>query len=497
MRIGRWVGIILGLLLLSLGLRLGLEASPAKKRIALIIGNSQYQNLRPLVNPRNDAQAVARVLKGLGFTLIGPTDGVYYDLNEEAFLAARNELERRAAGAEIVLVYYAGHGMQGKTGPYLLPVDVPKVTQNTDMERVIRRSIDLQETLQLLDGKASLVVAVFDACREIAEFRAAGLGGIRGIERVRTSGRNRVIAYSAASGQVVPDGDSEHSLYTKKLLDYLAQPGLEVGDLFRRVSYEVGQQYDQQPEVLVQGVPPGTYYLVPPVEKEPPVPPVAIISVPAPTVAPSVPTAPAVTPPAPVPPAPAVVVTPPPAALPPPPPAPPENKAAQQAYQVALNQYTQAGKAFNALVRRTEGKTPTPAEVRQQAQDAARKAEQASNYEQATAQIALARQQLTDEEKAFRARRLEVHLEATKVLLEKRRIVAARRVLADAKPWDSSGAIEAFRRGQTDLFQTVARGFLDKGEWGKAQLVIDDLGQWDPKAPEYSSLKAQLKLRRR
>lgn len=164
---------------------------------------------------------------------------------------------------------------------------------------------------------------------------------------------------------------------------------------------------------------------------------------------------------------------------------------------MALNQYTQAGTAFRALVRRTEGKTPTPAETRRQAQEAARKAEQASNYEQATAHIALARQQLADEEKAFRARRLEVHIEATKVLLDRRRVAAARRALADAKRWDSGNTVDAFRRRQTDLFQTVARGFLEKGEWSKAQLVIDDLGQWDPDAPEYQSLKAQLKARRR
>ena len=92
------------------------------------------------------------------------------------------------------------------------------------------------------------------------------------MERVRGYGRNRIIAYSAASGQLVPDGSGKHSPYTEKLLASLGQPGLEVADLFRKVSYEVGQQYDQQPEVLIQGVPLGTYYLAQDAPKPVPVP---------------------------------------------------------------------------------------------------------------------------------------------------------------------------------------------------------------------------------
>ena len=43
----------------------------AEKRIALVVGNSAYQNVSKLDNPRNDAALMADTLRGLGFTLIG------------------------------------------------------------------------------------------------------------------------------------------------------------------------------------------------------------------------------------------------------------------------------------------------------------------------------------------------------------------------------------------------------------------------------------------
>ncbi len=255
-------------LLLPVVLAVLLHPALAAERVALVIGNSDYQFLRKLSNPRNDAQAVAEKLRMLGFSLIGPseTGGVYYNLSEADFLKVRNELARRAAGAKITLLYYAGHGFQGTDGPYLLPVDAPKPAQAEDLEQLTRKSISLEQTLQRLDGKGELTIAVFDACRELSELRSAfrdsGLGETRGLDRVRSVGRNRIVVYSAAAGQFAEDGSGTvHSPYTERLLAYLAQPDWEVADMFRQVATEVGRNNGQQPEVLIQGVPPRTWYL--------------------------------------------------------------------------------------------------------------------------------------------------------------------------------------------------------------------------------------------
>lgn len=252
------------------------SAAGAAERVALVIGNGGYQFLRPLTNPGNDATAVAAKLAGLGFALVDakgrPAKGAVLDLGGDAFLLAVKGFAQAAHGAEIALIYYAGHGMQIDGRSYLLPIDVP----GSDIDLIQRNSLALDGVLKRLDGQAQLTLAVFDACREIPELapalgqakRDTGLGAVsfRGLGRVQQPGRQRIVAYSAAAGQLAPDGFGKpHSPYTQALLAELDRSGVEVGDLFRQVAYRLGQgQGGQEPEVLIQGVPPGRFYLLPP-----------------------------------------------------------------------------------------------------------------------------------------------------------------------------------------------------------------------------------------
>ena len=62
-----------------------LVSSPAlaEKRIALVIGNSNYQNVPRLNNPANDARLMADTLRGLGFVLVGAEAQI--DLDKASF----------------------------------------------------------------------------------------------------------------------------------------------------------------------------------------------------------------------------------------------------------------------------------------------------------------------------------------------------------------------------------------------------------------------------
>ncbi len=244
------------------------------ERIAIVIGNSDYQQIKRLKNPAKDARSVAARLAELGFTLIG-RDGkksgkAVLNLDENSFHLTLRHFAVRAEGAEIALIYYAGHGMQDARQSYLLPVDVP----GGDVELVIRNSIGLDSLLKRLDGKAELTVAVFDACREIPDLddaigeltRDSGIkpSELRGLARVKSKGKSRIVAYSGAAGQLVKDGQGSHSPYTDILLQELQNPGGEVDDVFQKVAWNFGQRYGgQNPEVLIQGVQPGRFYLSP------------------------------------------------------------------------------------------------------------------------------------------------------------------------------------------------------------------------------------------
>ena len=51
----------------------------AETRVALVIGNSAFQNVPVLPNSKNDARLMAETLRGLGFSLVG--DGPQIDLD--------------------------------------------------------------------------------------------------------------------------------------------------------------------------------------------------------------------------------------------------------------------------------------------------------------------------------------------------------------------------------------------------------------------------------
>ena len=108
------------------------------KRVALIIGMSDYQHLSSLANPVPDAKAIAAALKAHGFEV-----SENYNLDRADLLDALESFEREAQGAEVALVYYAGHGME---------VDGKNVVAPTDME------IDMQGQEVAQERRARQVV---------------------------------------------------------------------------------------------------------------------------------------------------------------------------------------------------------------------------------------------------------------------------------------------------------------------------------------------------
>jgi uncharacterized caspase-like protein len=100
----------------------------AEKRVALVLGNSAYQNVPPLANPVNDAALMAQTLKNAGF------DVVDFRQNLPALETRRalREFADKASGADIAVIYYAGHGIEVDGGNYLIPVDA-KLERDNDI----------------------------------------------------------------------------------------------------------------------------------------------------------------------------------------------------------------------------------------------------------------------------------------------------------------------------------------------------------------------------
>lgn len=228
----------------------------AETRVALVIGNANYQNAPPLANPLNDAEDVAVSLRRFGFEVI---DG--RDLDKREMERALARFGRLAQDADAALFYYAGHGMQYRGQNYLLPIDA-KLEDDFSVQFETTRVEDIVDVL----GRARGVrILMLDACRNnpLVTKLAGSSRGVTisaGLTRIERS-QGLLIAYATQANQVAVDGRDRNSPFTSAFVKEAQEPNVEIGQLFRRVAAKVNEQTRgaQTPELSVSLL--GEFYL--------------------------------------------------------------------------------------------------------------------------------------------------------------------------------------------------------------------------------------------
>src|SRR5829696_6291940 len=81
-------------------------AQAQQARVALVIGNSAYEAVPQLLNPRRDADAVAKALREVGFRV-----RLDNDLSDGGVRRALRDFAAEAASSDWAVLYYAGHGI--------------------------------------------------------------------------------------------------------------------------------------------------------------------------------------------------------------------------------------------------------------------------------------------------------------------------------------------------------------------------------------------------
>lgn len=226
----------------------------AEKRVALVVGNSNYKNVGPLTNPRRDAEAVAATLRGIGFQVVmAHTDLGYTEFNE-----TMRAFGREAVGADWAMVYYAGHGMEIGGQNYLIPTDA-KLTSDKDVQY---EAIPLDNVLNAVTGAKKLRIVVLDACRDnpflqkMARTITASRSLGRGLASIDPDS-GTFVAYAAKAGQVAQDGDGANSPFVTSLVRLMQTPGVELNKVFRLVRDDVLRETKRQQEPFFYGSLPG------------------------------------------------------------------------------------------------------------------------------------------------------------------------------------------------------------------------------------------------
>lgn len=215
---------------------------PPEKRLALIIGNSAYQIGQTLKNPVNDAKLMAETLSDLSFEVIVRTD-----LGKQEMETAIKEFTKKMPGYNVILFYYAGHGIQIDGINYLIPVDA--ILQEKSDCRFEAVSINLVvEEFEKYPDNTNIVI--LDACRS-NPFRSWGRGGNmeeNGFRAINPSS-GTIIAFATSEGATASDGYDENGLFTEELTKQMtvAQP---IESVFKKTRIEVEKKskYSQSPQ---------------------------------------------------------------------------------------------------------------------------------------------------------------------------------------------------------------------------------------------------------
>lgn len=219
-RNARWVLGLRGIVLALAVLMLALTSPSHARKVALIIGNSAYENTAQLPNASNDAVLIADAARNAGFdnVIVGN------DLDIEGFRAALREFSSNADGADVAMVYFAGHGIEGSGKNWLIPTDA-KLDSARDLPY---ESIDLDLVMQSLSG-AQVRIAVLDACRN-NPFGNSWRSGTRAVTRglIGVEADDVLVIYAAAPGQTASDGEGQNSPFATSLARRLPEPDVPV-----------------------------------------------------------------------------------------------------------------------------------------------------------------------------------------------------------------------------------------------------------------------------
>lgn len=206
------------------------------ERIALVIGNDEYDSVPPLRKAVEDSLSMAGVLEKAGFRVTSLKNATYREIVKSV-----DKFSREIKPDDQAVFFFAGHGVQLRSGNYILPVDVD--SENESM--VERTSYSLDDITFLLGRhRSGFQLIIIDACRDNPfPTKTRSFGNTRGLIPVEPV-KGQMVMYSASRGQQAldrlgPNDNNRNGVFTRKLVTKLLTPGLSALQVIRDVQDEV------------------------------------------------------------------------------------------------------------------------------------------------------------------------------------------------------------------------------------------------------------------
>jgi TPR repeat protein len=214
------------------------------KRVAFVVGNGAYKAVPALENPKNDALAVSKALRKVGFEVV-----TAIDLDRAAFDKSVETFIRSLSDAELSVFYYSGHGVEVGGENRIIPVDAILATEaSLEVETISLQTIMLQ-----MRNNSRAQLLYLDACRDNPFSVKKFLVGADQIKKQVGRGLSKqdasvgsLIAYATEPGNIALDGDSINSPFTAAVLRHSFVANVDVQTALMQVTRDVWESTNEK-----------------------------------------------------------------------------------------------------------------------------------------------------------------------------------------------------------------------------------------------------------
>uniref|UniRef100_A0A8C1QH17 Mucosa-associated lymphoid tissue lymphoma translocation protein 1-like n=1 Tax=Cyprinus carpio TaxID=7962 RepID=A0A8C1QH17_CYPCA len=199
----------------------------ATDKVALLIGNLNYNNHPGLMAPTMDVHELANLLQQLGFRVVS-----LLDLTLQEMQTAIDKFLQLLDRGVYAVFYYAGHGYEHSGRNYLVAIDAPRPYRTENCVCVQKVMHNMQ------NKKAQLNIILLDTCRKWYKQK----GPLSDIKPSAPLG-NTVYGYATsedAEAFEVQDGGKSSGIFTKYLNKHVLKPE-RVTHVLEQVSVDLGK----------------------------------------------------------------------------------------------------------------------------------------------------------------------------------------------------------------------------------------------------------------
>jgi hypothetical protein len=211
------------------------------KRLALVIGNSNYLHQRPIPSSAVDAHQVAETLRKMKFDAVEEVHEIksgveFWNLHFLPFISKIKE-------NDFAVLYFSGHGLSYGGENFILMLEAPETIPESE---ALKYLIPLSSMRQFFSGqKPGVSLFLLDACRTISGGIKKDNGAIeaisKGMVQIPPTPDNVVIGFSSDFGTVSQgrDEDGKMSYYTDALLKFVPNQDNELQYIKKQTRLDV------------------------------------------------------------------------------------------------------------------------------------------------------------------------------------------------------------------------------------------------------------------